>query len=75
MARVITYDKLGSVELRLQKNVGTPAEITVTYSITSSTGPTLTDTIDLTLTGAQTTQLRDFMTNVVVPQINTKEGL
>ena len=75
MPRVFTYDRLVSVEIHLRKVADDPFTMVVTYTLGSSTGPSLVDSVDITLTPAQITQLRTFIDNTVIPAIKTKEGI
>ena len=75
MPRIFTYDQLSNLSLEVRKSETDPATVTVVYFVRTTTGQSIKDTFEPTLTAGQITQLRDLITNVIIPQIKTREGI
>ena len=75
MPRTLVYDRITYLNLEVRKEEGAPATTTVSYTVSTVSGESIAATLVPTLTAAQLSQLRDLMTNVILPQIKAAEAI
>ena len=75
MARTITFNILSNIEVQLRKDESNPASVTVVYEVRSAEGDVSKQTFAPTLTPTEISQLRNFVTNVIIPQIRAREEI